>query len=317
MKKIVVVGSSNTDLVVRAPKIPAPGETLLGDGFIVVPGGKGANQAVAAARLGASVTFVGKAGCDSFGAAAIENLSRERIHVEHFTKDVRLPSGVALITVDDKAENAIVVASGANLGLTKEDVSNASEAIEQAEVVLLQLESPLEVVKHAIDFTAKHFPTKTIILNPAPAPATPMDNGFFSGVSVITPNETEASMLTGINVTSLETAKEAANALHGNGIPLVILTMGEKGALVSIKKSALEKSFQELISAPKVTAIDTTAAGDVFSGALACALANFEPAQRMNQDVVFESVHFACKAASLSVTRRGAQTSIPYKTEIK
>lgn len=316
MKNVVVIGSSNTDLVVRAPRIPKPGETLLGDDFLVVPGGKGANQAVAAARLGAKVTFVGKTGFDGFGQAAKENLEKEHIDVQFFTKHPQKPSGVALITVDDKAENAIVVASGANLGLSKEDVLQAKEAIEKAEVVLLQLESPLDVVRFSIEYVSKSFPEKTLILNPAPAPALALEDSFFKGVSVITPNETEASMLTGISVVDLDSAKNACDVLHQKGVNTVILTMGEKGALVSLQKEGEAKSFQELISAPKVNAIDTTAAGDVFSGALACALAGHEPAARTKDTVLFDAAHFACKAAALSVTRRGAQTSIPYAREI-
>ena len=293
---ILVIGSSNTDMVIRAPHLPAPGETILGGKFLMNAGGKGANQAVAAARLGGAVTFICKTGNDIFGKQSIQLFKAEGIDTEFIVEDPQQPSGVALITVDDNAENCIAVASGANAYLFPGDLLPATRSIEAAGIILMQLEIPVETVA----FVASAGANKKIILNPAPASA--LGDELLKHITIITPNETEASMLTGITVTDEATAEMAASALHAKGITTVIITLGAKGALV------LHEGVYTLVPAPVVKAIDTTAAGDVFNGALAVALAE-------NHDML-SSVEFACKAAALSVTRLGAQASAPYWHEL-
>ena len=295
---ILVIGSSNTDMVVKAPHLPAPGETILGGTFLMNAGGKGANQAVAAARLGGAVTFICKTGNDIFGKQAVQLFNEEGIDTSFILEDAQHPSGVALITVDDKAENCIVVASGANAYLMTRDIAAANDCIEKASILLMQLEIPIETVEHAASFAASL--GKKVILNPAPVCA--LSDELLKHVSVITPNETEASMLTGIKVVDESSAKEAANFLHAKGIETVIITLGSKGALVSYKDVC------KLVHAPIVHAVDTTAAGDVFNGALAVALSE--------NRIIIEAVEFACKAAAISVTRLGAQASAPYKHEV-
>ncbi len=295
---ILVIGSSNTDMVIKAPRLPAPGETILGGTFLMNPGGKGANQAVAASRLGGAVTFICKTGNDIFGRQSVELFKQEGIDTSFIFTDPQQPSGVALIAVDDNAENCIVVASGANACLTAQDIMLATDCMEKAAIILMQLEIPVETVAHAATVAAAlHI---KVILNPAPVCA--LNDELLKLVSIITPNETEASMLTGIKVTDEATATQAAKYLHAKGIATVIITLGSKGALV------LHEDVCTVVHAPVVQAIDTTAAGDVFNGALAVALSE-------NMTMV-PAVEFACKAAALSVTRMGAQASAPYKHEL-
>ncbi|MEO8766240.1 MAG: ribokinase [Ginsengibacter sp.] len=295
---ILVIGSSNTDMVIKAPHLPVPGETILGGTFLMNAGGKGANQAVAAARLGGAVTFICKTGDDIFGKQSVELFNKEGIDTTLIFEDHNHPSGVALITVDDHAENCIVVAPGANLYLTAEDLIPVSGCIEKAGVLLMQLEIPVETVAYAVSVAASF--NTPVILNPAPVCA--LSDELLSRLSIITPNETEASMLAGIKVTDEASAEEAARYLHAKGIATVIITLGAKGALV------LHEDECSLVHAPVVNAIDTTAAGDVFNGALAVALSENKP--------MLEAVKFACKAAAISVTRMGAQASAPYRTEL-
>ena len=297
ISKILVIGSSNTDMVVKTNRIPCPGETIIGGTFIMNPGGKGANQAVAAARLGAQVTFVCKTGNDIFGQQSKQLFVNEGIDATYVFSDTEHPSGVALITVDDQAENCIVVASGANAYLFPDDLKNASETIEQSDIVLMQLEIPMETVEYVANIA--HSKGKTVILNPAPAQQ--LTKSLLQCVSILTPNETEASMISGITVTDTASACEAAHAICAMGVQTVIVTLGAKGALI------YTDDFQEEIPAEKVEAIDTTAAGDVFNGALAVALS-----EGMK---ITDAVRFACKAASISVTRIGAQASAPYRKE--
>ena len=297
-KKLFVIGSSNTDMVIKSEKLPAPGETILGGTFLMNAGGKGANQAVAAAKLGASVVFVAKVGNDIFGKQAIQDFQNVGINTDFVFTDIETPSGVALILVDAKGENSIAVASGANGNLQTAEVAQALSIIQEGDIVLLQLEIPIPTVEFAI---RQCFEKKaTVILNPAPAQK--LDESVYPYISIITPNETEAELLTGIKVTDLLSAEQAANALHAKGIPTVIITLGSKGAYFHTK------AVQQLIPSPIVKAIDSTAAGDVFNGALAVALSegqSFETA-----------ITFACKAASISVTRMGAQASAPFRNEI-
>jgi len=298
-KLIVVVGSTNTDMVVRADHIPAPGETILGGTFFMNPGGKGANQAVAAARLGGNVTFICKTGQDIFGKDTLQLFQKEGINTESIISDSQYPSGVALITVSKDAENSIVVAPGANAALRKEEIEKVrTTIIEKADIVLMQLEIPMEVVEYTA--LLAHSKNIKVILNPAPACR--LSEELLKNVDIITPNETEAALLTGVEVTDIETAKEAAKQLFEKGVKTVIITLGSKGALV------YNKNEFNLVPAQKVEAVDTTAAGDVFNGALAAALTEDKN--------MLEAVEFACKASAISVTRFGAQASAPYKNEI-
>ncbi|MDR0232300.1 MAG: ribokinase [Dysgonamonadaceae bacterium] len=297
-KRILVIGSTNTDMVIKAPHLPCPGETVLGGTFLMNAGGKGANQAVAAARLGASVTFVCKTGNDIFGQQSKQLFADEGIDTTYVFIDAEHPSGIALITVDAKAENCIVVASGANACLLPSDLANAADAIEQSDMVLMQLEIPLETIEYVANIA--HAKGKTVILNPAPAQ--PLSKRLLQNVSILTPNETEASMISGVPVTDAASACEAARAICAMGVQTVIITLGAKGALI------YANDFTAEVLAEKVEAVDTTAAGDVFNGALAVALSE-------NREIT-DAVQFACKAASISVTRIGAQSSAPYRKEL-
>lgn len=298
-KRILVVGSSNTDMVIKTKKFPVPGETILGGHFFMNPGGKGANQAVAAKRLGGQVSFVGKIGNDIFGKQAMQLLEDEGILVDHIATDHENPSGVAMITVDAKGENSIVVAPGSNSTLSPEDFDQAKSELDNSGIVLLQLETPMETVVHVATTATKK--GKKVILNPAPADQLP--EILLKNIFLITPNETEAELLTGIKIHDMESAREAALILKEKGVHVVIITMGEAGAFV------LSDEFTGMIQSPKVTAVDTTAAGDTFNGALVVALS-----EELN---LKEAVAFACKAASVSVTRIGAQSSIPHRKEIE
>lgn len=297
-KKILVVGSSNTDMVIKTQHFPAPGETILGGQFLMNAGGKGANQAVAAARLGGMVTFVGKIGDDIFGKQAIQQLGEEGINVDFVSVDPENPSGVALITVDRTGENSIVVASGSNGTLSPADFDRAASEFAEAEFVLLQLEIPITTVEY---IAARAYETqKKVILNPAPAAE--LSEEILKNLYLITPNETEAELLTGIKVTDQELALKAATQLCQKGVEVVIITMGAAGAFL------LENGQSEIIKAPKVEAVDTTAAGDTFNGALVVALSEGKS--------IRESIAFANRAAAISVTRIGAQSSVPYRKEI-
>jgi len=296
---ILVVGSSNTDMVIKADHLPSPGETLIGGQFFMNPGGKGANQAVAAARCGGHVTFITKTGNDIFGREAIQLFKNEGINTSYVFSSEHHPSGVALITVDKKGENTIVVASGANANLTEKDIRSAETAIEGSSIVLMQLEVPLETVRYVAE-VAK-LKNKIVVLNPAPACALP--NDLLRNISIITPNETEAEVLTGINVRDMDGAMKAAENLSMKGVNTVIITLGSRGALV------LHESTFTIIPAMEVNAVDTTAAGDVFNGVLVAALAEGKS--------ILDSVSFACTAATISVTRLGAQASAPKRNEIE
>ena len=298
MDKILVIGSSNTDMVIKTEKMPAPGETILGGTFLMNPGGKGANQAVAAARLGGKVTFITKRGNDLFGNQAVGLFMREGIDTQYIIKDKELPSGVALITVDAAGENSIVVAPGSNGNLLPEDVSLKLMKTGKCAILLLQLEIPVKTVEYAIH-KASEYGIK-VILNPAPATSLPED--LFKNIWLITPNETEAEMFTGIRVHDLPSADNAAESFMKKGVKNVIITLGSAGAFIRSDK------FTGMIPAIKVHAVDTTAAGDIFNGALAVAIAEGNNLE--------EAVLFANKAAAISVTRLGAQASAPYRKEI-
>lgn len=295
---VVVVGSSNTDMILRVARVPRPGETLLGGEFSTAPGGKGANQAVAAARAGGRVALVARLGRDALGEAALEGFRREGLGLAHVVRDGAGPSGVALIFVGADGENSIGVAGGANKRLSPADVAAAGGLISRARVLLLQLETPLETVAAAARIARKA--GVEVILNPAPA--RPLPGALLRNVSLLTPNETEASVLAGCRVGGVPSAAKAARILLARGVRTVIVTLGAKGALVATRDGA------RLIPGFKVRAVDTTAAGDVFNGALAVRLAE--------GCLLPDAVRFAHAAAAISVTRRGAQPSIPTRAEI-
>jgi ribokinase len=298
MSKILVIGSSNTDMVIKTEKLPAPGETILGGTFLMNPGGKGANQAVAAARLGGKVTFIAKRGNDLFGNQMTGLLKKEGIETKYIVKDPDLPSGIALITVDSEGENNIVVAPGSNSSLVAEDIPAELLSSAKFKILLLQLEVPLMTVEYAA-LTASEYGIK-VILNPAPA--TKLHDYLLRHIWLITPDETEAEIITGIKVKDESSADNAARYFQKKGVKNVIITMGAAGAFVKTD------SFTEMIPGIKVNAIDTTAAGDVFNGALAVAIAEGKELKK--------AVQFANKAAAISVTRLGAQASAPYRNEI-
>lgn len=297
-KQIVVIGSTNTDMVVRASHLPKPGETIVGGEFLMNPGGKGANQAVAVARLGGNISFVCKIGADAFGRESKEHFNRENIDTSFVFTDRNNPSGVALITVDAHAENCIVVASGANGNLNPEDIDVAKVAIEQADIVLMQLETPLRTIEYAAELAYEM--NKKVVLNPAPGSSLSFD--LLRRLYLITPNETEAEIITGIKITDRESALKAARCMMEKGISNVIITLGSKGSLV------YSEGKSEFVPAHQVSAIDTTAAGDVFNGALVVALSEGKN--------LFEAAAFATKASAISATRMGAQSSAPYRNEV-
>jgi len=297
-EKILVIGSSNTDMVVQSATLPVPGETILGGEFLMNPGGKGANQAVAAAKLEGNVTFITSIGQDVFGEEALKGFKNHGIDTSYIIQQPDLPSGVALIMVDKKGENCISVASGANNALDKEVIDKAKNSFDNASYLLMQLEVPLETVSYAAEIAFDQ--GIKIILNPAPAQKLPDD--LLAKLYMITPNETEVKLLTGVDVTDETSALEAANVLRTKGVKIVIITLGKKGAFV------VSDNMQELISPPQVKAIDTTAAGDTFNGALVVGLAEGMTLK--------EAVQFANKAAAFSVTRLGAQSSTPLKKEL-
>ena len=298
MANVLVIGSSNTDMVVKTNRFPLPGETVFGTDFFMFPGGKGANQAVAAARMKGDVTFICKIGNDVFGQRALQGFKTENIDVKYVTIEQNYASGTAMILVNANGENEIVVASGANAFLSIQDITDAEQAIQSSDVILMQLETPIDTIVFAIKKCMDL--GKKVILNPAPAQKLPAE--IFHSLYLITPNETEAQILTGVRVTDESTADEAATILLARGVQNIIITLGEAGAYFKNK----DQSF--LTPSPRVKAIDTTAAGDVFNGVLAVELA-----KGTNW---IDTIKIACKAASISVTRVGAQTSAPFFLEM-
>jgi len=295
---ITVIGSSNTDMVIKTSRLPLPGETILGGDFLMNPGGKGANQAVAAARLNGRVTLVAKTGKDVFGQEAKELFQAENLNTEFLFSDEDTPSGIALITVNEQGENCIVVAPGANARLGRKDIDMAAKAVREAEIILMQLEIPLDTVIYATEMAVAA--GRKVILNPAPAQPLPLS--LFSKIYLITPNETEAELLTGIPVKDQTSAIAAARALLSMGVKVVVMTLGSKGALL------VTDSLCELIPVTAVQVVDTTAAGDCFNGAIAVALCEGFG--------LMEAISFANKAAAISVSRMGAQASAPFRSEI-
>lgn len=296
--RVAVVGSFNYDLVAKTPRIPVKGETILGGPFFMGPGGKGANQAVAAARLGAAVDMVVKLGQDLFGDQAVENLVREGVGSDFVIRTDESHTGTALIMVDAEGDNIIVVAAGANNLLRPEDLEEARSAITGADALLVQLEVPMETVERAMQIA--HDAGVRVLLNPAPGRE--LDPNWFRWVDVLTPNETETQLITGMPVRDAESAKAAALKLLGLGAGAVVVTMGATGALVVTSGGA------ELVPGRKVKVVDTTGAGDAFSGALAVALAE-------GADLA-AAVAFANAAAALQVTKLGTAPAMPYRADV-
>ena len=278
MSKIVVIGSTNMDLVAQVPHYPAAGETLFGTSFTTIPGGKGANQAVAVARIGSEVSFMTKLGNDAFGQQMRQHFSEEGMDMTHILTDTDSPTGTALITVEEKGENRIIVIPGANARLSEKDLENLSTDMASCDFVLTQLEIPLPTVIRIAEMAS------------------------LQKIFLITPNETEAEILTGIRVRDTESARQAAQWFRKKGVKQVIITLGAQGAFV------FTDEFQGIIPAYKVKATDTTAAGDVFNGALTVALSEGKNTA--------DAARFGCAASALAVMRPGAQSSIPTRTEI-
>ena len=296
---IFVIGSINTDMVAMTEVLPSPGETVMSREFMMTAGGKGANQAVAAARMGGDVTMIGRLGNDVFAEQSIKRLKSENINCEFITKDTEKSSGLALISVDQNGENHIVVAPGANETLTKERLGSVLSQIPDNAIVMMQLEIPLESVVSVIEFCKKS--DIKIILDPAPAKN--LIPEFTKSLYMITPNETEATAMTGVKIKDLRDVKKAAIKLLGSGSQYVLITMGANGVYLASQNDEFE-----YIPSPKVTTIDSTAAGDCFNGTLAVSLS-----QGLS---VFEAAKKACRAASISVTRKGAQDSMPFINEL-
>lgn len=296
-KKIVVIGSSNTDMTVVADRLPVPGETVLGGKFAMGQGGKGANQAVAAQRLGGDVTFICKLGRDIFGENAIKEYQKDGMDTSKVMYSDQ-PSGVALISVDTHAENCIVVASGANGDITVEDIEANRKDIEEASILLLQLEIPVEAVVRAAKIG--HEAGVYVVLNPAPACDLPEE--IYQYLSLIIPNQTEIALMTGIEANDEEGAAEAVKALQSKGTKDVIVTMGSKGSMVYHEGQAT------FVPSKKVNAVDTTAAGDTYCGGLCVALSEGKN--------IIEAAQFATASSALTVQKRGAQDSIPYRKDV-
>ncbi|WP_342433061.1 ribokinase [Neobacillus sp. FSL H8-0543] len=300
MSKIVVVGSYVVDLMSRTPHLPKPGETVLGGPFQMGPGGKGGNQATAAARSGSEVTFVTKLGDDLFGRDALRHFNAENINTQYIKVDPNQTTGVALIEVDDQSENSIVVALGACGTLTETEVLEVEDKVKEADIALLQLETSIEAIVTTVKLAAKY--EVPVILNPAPFQEFPRE--LLNDVAYITPNETEAYELSGVEVTDEQTALAASKKLFGMGVGTVIITMGKQGAFVY---TGGEQG--KLVSGYKVEAIDTTGAGDAFNGGFAHALSIGK--------TLDEAITYANAVAALSVTKIGTAPAMPYKHEVE
>jgi ribokinase len=297
--RITIVGSLNMDLVIRSPHIPQPGETIIGSDFQTIPGGKGANQAVAAARLGGQVNMVGRVGEDTFADALLDNLKSSGVDTGFVRRDSNSPTGVALIVVDDAGENVIVVASGANMQVTETDVAAAEQAISSSDVLLLQLEVPLRVVTRAAQIARAN--GVSVILNPAPARKLPSE--LLQLVDVLVPNESETELLTGIEISSQAEYANAARLLLRTGVNSLVITLGRRGSLLASSSNDLES-----IAAFKIKPVDTTAAGDAFLGGLAVTIGEGGSLQ--------EAVRMGNAAGALAAMRFGAQTSLPSRSEV-
>ncbi|MTI14599.1 ribokinase [Sansalvadorimonas verongulae] len=300
-KKIFVIGSASADHVLMVDSFPRPGETVTGSRYDIIPGGKGANQAVACARLGGTTRFMACLGQDVFGTKVIETFQDDGIETSLIEQIEGMRTGIAMIFVDNNAENCIGIAAEANSQLTAERVARQTQAIAEADYLLMQLETPVEAILKAAQIAQKnHTP---VVLNPAPA--CPLSDELLACIDIITPNQTEAEVLTGIPANTEENAIKAAAALHNKGIATVVITMGKKGALISEKSES--RIATQLINGFSVKATDTTAAGDTFNGGMLVALAEGKS--------LTDAIRFGNACGALSVTRSGAQTSIPSRAE--
>lgn len=298
MKNICVIGSLNMDLVVNVDTMPKPGQTIIGSNFKEVPGGKGANQAVAMARLNGNVSMIGKVGEDGFGQTLINSLKNDKVDTTYI-QTAKGATGVALITVDKNAQNSIVVSPGANFEVKEDDIDNNIEAIKNSDIVVLQLETPLNTIKYALN-KAKEL-NKYTILNPAPA--VKLDDEIIKNVDLLTPNETELEIISGVSIETEEDIQKAAQIMIEKGVKELIVTLGSKGSLyINKEKSMFKKAY-------KVEAVDTTAAGDSYTGALAVALSN--------DKTIEEAMDFASKVGALSVLKEGAQSSLPTLEDVE
>ena len=298
MKNICVIGSLNMDLVVNVDKMPKPGQTIIGSNFKEVPGGKGANQAVAMARLNGNVSMIGKVGEDGFGQTLINSLKNDKVDTTYI-KTTKGATGVALITVDNNAQNSIVVSPGANFEVKEEDIDNNIEAIKNSDIVVLQLETPLNTIKYALKKSKEL--NKYTILNPAPA--LKLDDEIIKNVDLLTPNETELEIISGVSIETEEDIQKAAQIMIEKGVKELIVTLGSKGSLyINKEKSIFKKAY-------KVEAVDTTAAGDSYTAALAVALSKDKSIE--------EAMDFASKVGALSVLKEGAQSSLPTLEDVE
>jgi ribokinase len=296
--KILVIGSSNTEMIFRAPDIPAAGETVLGSFFSMSPGGRGVNQAIAASRAGGEVVFIGRTGNDLFGEQIIQVLQQDKIDTSYVIKDKLMASGISSIVVDAHGESGTTITSGANINLSENDLLNAGYSVSSADIVLLQLDIPIETVRFAADLTGSS--GARVILNPSPA--LPVSDELLKSISILTPDASQAEKLTGINITDERSAELAGRILLERGLNRVIITLRSKGAMV------IDNGGAEHVPGFELTSIDTSVVNDVFNGALVVALAegkNF-----------YEAVLFANAAVAISASRQGTLSSIPYRQEI-
>ncbi len=303
MNSICVLGSMNMDVVLKVNRMAKVGETIFATELNNIPGGKGANQAVACSRLGANVYMISKVGIDGNGEVLVKELVRDNINVDFVFKDEKHPTGTAIITVDKEANNSIIVASGANMCIDKCEIIRASDVIKESDIIISQFETPIEATVEAFKIAKGN--KKITILNPAPAKD--IDEELLKYTDIIVPNETEAYELTGIEVKDLEDVKKAAEKLIEKGVKCAIITLGAKGAAVVTKENA------EVIPAYKVKAVDTTAAGDSFIGGFASRL----DIKKVDFENIRNAVRFGNKVSSIAVQREGAQPSIPYLKEVK
>lgn len=302
-EQVVVVGSLSQDIVVSTPRLPVKGETIRGSNFGMFAGGKGNNQAMATARAGSKVTMIGRVGADSFGEMLIATLKKNNVDASHMVQDKTEGTGIAMITVDADGDNSIIIAQRSNLNLCDADIVKAESVFENSKILLMQLEVPTETDTFAAKMARKH--GTFVALNPAPAPADgKLPSELLENIDLITPNQTEAELLTEIKVIDEKSATEAAEKLRKMGPKNVIITMGEQGALL-----VEEGKNPVMVSSYKVRAIDTTAAGDAFCGALAAAFAAGE--------TLANAVRFGCAAGALATTKMGAEPSLPDKSEIE
>lgn len=302
MNKICVLGSMNMDLVLKVKDMPKVGETILSKSFQKIAGGKGANQAVAAKRSGAEVFMISKIGKDENGRDLRDKLVEDNIDVKYVFEDEVEPTGIALIMVNDNGNNSIIVNAGSNMTLTKEEIHSAEDTIKESDIIISQFETPEDITIEAFKIAKEN--GKVTILNPAPAKK--IKEELLKYTDIIVPNETEAELLTGIEIKDIEDAKEAGKIFLDKGVKFVIITLGENGAAL------IGKDFCEIVPAYKVNAIDTTAAGDSFIGGLSSKL----DAKNLGRETLSKAIRFGNKVSSIAVQRRGAQPSIPFVDEV-